>query len=330
MTLVVRDEADVVEAQIAFHLAAGVDFVVATDHASSDGTTEVLERYAARGALRLLRETGSVFRQSEWVTRMARLAATEYEADWVINSDADEFWWPSGGDLKEVLDSIDARHGIVRTFVRPFLPPADDGPFAERMTVRLSPSASIDDPASPFRPNTRLLHRGTPDVVVGTGNASVTSTALVALGGWAPVEVLHFPIRSFSHFERKFLAHAETVRLRRRVDHKLASDAARAGSLRQLYDAIAPGGERLLRGLEDGLLVLDVRLRDALRGLSADPSTTLSFSGRDARSRAGFAVDQAVLGAGELVRLHRRLDELDRRAHALETRDRRAVGGGAT
>ena len=34
MTLLVRDEADVVDAQIAFHLHAGVDFVVATDNRS--------------------------------------------------------------------------------------------------------------------------------------------------------------------------------------------------------------------------------------------------------------------------------------------------------
>ena len=49
MTLLVRDEADIVDAQIAFHLAAGVDFVIATDNRSEDGTTDVLERYEQMG-----------------------------------------------------------------------------------------------------------------------------------------------------------------------------------------------------------------------------------------------------------------------------------------
>jgi hypothetical protein len=42
MTLMARDEADIVGAQLAFHLNAGVDFVLATDHRSSDGTAEIL------------------------------------------------------------------------------------------------------------------------------------------------------------------------------------------------------------------------------------------------------------------------------------------------
>ena len=99
MTLLARDEADIVESWLSFHLNAGVDFVVATDNRSVDGTTDVLERYAREGHLHLIRESGEDLRQNEWVTRMARLAATDFGADWVINSDADEFWWPRGASL---------------------------------------------------------------------------------------------------------------------------------------------------------------------------------------------------------------------------------------
>ena len=38
-TLVVRDEVDIIDAQISYHLGAGVDFVLAPDHDSHDGTT---------------------------------------------------------------------------------------------------------------------------------------------------------------------------------------------------------------------------------------------------------------------------------------------------
>src|SRR4029453_11752411 len=114
MTLLARDEADIVDANISFHLNAGVDFVIATDNRSQDGTTEILERYATAGQLHLIREPGEYLRQAEWITRMGRLAATEYGADWVIHGDADEFWWPRGDSLKDVLASIPARYGIVR------------------------------------------------------------------------------------------------------------------------------------------------------------------------------------------------------------------------
>ena len=127
MTLLARDEIDIVDEWLAFHLNAGADLVIATDNRSVDGTTEVLERYARSGHVHLIREPGEDLRQNEWVTRMARLAATEYGADWVINSDADEFWWPRGASLSEVLAAVPPRYGTVGAFLRVFCPRPGDG-----------------------------------------------------------------------------------------------------------------------------------------------------------------------------------------------------------
>ena len=146
MTLLVRDEADIVESWLAFHLNAGADFVVATDNLSRDGTSEILQSYADKGLVHVIQEPGEDLRDGEWTTRMARLAAAEFGADWVINSDADEFWWPRGGSLKRVLSAIPERYGIVSAFLRTFAPRPGHGAFAERMTIRFSASRADQRP----------------------------------------------------------------------------------------------------------------------------------------------------------------------------------------
>jgi Glycosyl transferase family 2 len=322
MTLMVRDEADIIDLQIAFHLAAGVDFVIVTDHESRDGTSEILERYVSKGVLHRLPVTSPVKRQAEWVTGMARMAATEFGADWVINSDADEFWWPSGGSLKDVLAQIDDDYGIVQTFVRAFLPRPGEEPFAERMTVRFAPAAPINSPFSPFRVNVRLVHRASADIVVGRGNATLLRSPFARDPGRSPIEVLHFPIRSYRQFEHKFLTHYEASGSRRRGEHVRAYRAARAGRMEELYAEMCVEDEALERGLRDGSLAVDTRLRDAARAL-ASGSAPLSFAPRSTTDEAGYSVDADVLAAGELVRLQRRVDELEesvrRRYRSLRT-----------
>ena len=204
LTLLAKNEGDVIDANIAYHLGAGVDFVVATDNGSTDGTLEILERYEREGVLHLIREPSTDFRQGEWVTRMARLAA-DRGAGWVINADADEFWWPRAGGFKEVLERLPERYGIVHGVWRPFVARPDDGShFAERMTVRLSMQAAINDPTNPFRPARKATHRAHPGVRVRDGNHDVEGAPLVTLHGWYPLEVFHLPLRSRAQVETKY------------------------------------------------------------------------------------------------------------------------------
>jgi hypothetical protein len=340
MTLIARDEADIVDAQLAFHLNAGVDYVVASDHLSEDGTTDVLRRYERDGHLRYLRREGD-YREVEWRTEMARLAATDLGADWVFASDADEFWWPRGPDLKDVLEAIPKRYGIVKGFWRGFVPTGDEEMlFSERMTVRVAATAPINDPLSIWRPNAKVVHRARADVKVGRGNHSVEGD-LVPLRGWYPIEVLHFPIRTRAQFEHKATYYGSGEGVRFHEAHRVAHERVSAGREGEAFETLWLDDDELERGLASGSLVRDERLRDALRSfargapvpaqgaefaLPGDGPRPLRFPQPTVVDDVAYAVDAAVLGEADLVRAQRRLDELEARLATLERRPARRLG----
>ena len=331
MTLLARNEADVVDAQIAFHLHAGVDLVVATDNASSDETAAILERYEQAGCLRLLREPGNDMRQADWVTRMARLAATEHGADWVIHSDADEFWWPRGGSLADVLASVPARFGIVRGCWRHFPPRPDDGAFfAERMTVRLAAPAHPGDKSTIFHAHQKVAHRADPAVQIEAGNHNADAPGLVPLRAWHPIEVLHFSLRSVAQIASK-ARHGGWLRNRDpgyepTLHQILLAEALRDGRIREFYDEQAIDDDALARGLADGTLAVDTRLRDALRGLRGEDGAfllpgdrpQLAFPRPSAAEDAAYAAEASALVAIDgIVRAEERVVALEARLRAL-------------
>ena len=324
MTLLARDEADVIEPWLAFHLGAGADFVVATDNRSQDGTTEVLERYAQEGHVHLIREPGEDLRQNEWVTRMARLAATDFGADWVINSDADEFWWPRGASLRDVLDAIPPRYGTVGAFLRVFVPrPDGSDPFFERMTARFSALAPINDPASLYKPIRKVIHRGHPEIQVTRGNHALVDSPFAPLRGWFPIEVLHFPLRSLSQCEHKARLQGEAWKHIERTPtayHARMFEALNAGTLAGYYESLVVDDAELERGVAEGRLVVDARLRDALRRVGGGDATPLEFENPSLVDEATYAVEAATLGEADVVRLQRRLDTLEERLATIELR----------
>ena len=163
MATLIRNEEDVLEHNLRYHRAQGVDHFIVTDNGSTDRTPEILGRYEAAGLLTLIQEPATDDYRSQarlWVTRMARVAATELGADWVVHVDADEFWLPATGTLKQALESIPDSYGVVVAPWSEFVArPDGPGPFWERMTVRRARSDLMP----------KIAHRADPDAVLDSG-----------------------------------------------------------------------------------------------------------------------------------------------------------------
>ena len=100
--------------------------------------------------------------------------------------------------------------------------------------------------------------------------------------------------------------------------------ALRSGRIDEYYERLVVSDDELERGVADGRLVVDTRLRDALardRSGGRRPCFQVPTLVEDAE----YAVEAAVLGEADVVRLQRRLDELERRLGTVEQRLPRRV-----
>ena len=103
MTILVKDEIDIIEANIRTHAKLGIDAFVVMDNNSSDGTREKLDELSKEFEMTIIDEKG-LYNQSKWMKRLATTAKNKYNPRWVINNDADEFWIPKDNrTLKEIL-----------------------------------------------------------------------------------------------------------------------------------------------------------------------------------------------------------------------------------
>jgi Glycosyl transferase family 2 len=319
MTLLARDEADIVDAQIAFHLNAGVDFVITTDNSSQDGTTEIFESYAHDGYLHLIREHGNDMQQGAWVTRMARLAATDFGADWVINSDADEFWCSHGAPIKTVLEGVPKRFSTVRAVMRNFVPRPGDDSFADRMNVRLVPGEAKEPRfrVHPFHPQDKVLHRAHPEVTVSEGNHDARWPSSVDLRGAWPFEVLHFPMRSAAQCETKW----RNYERHEYSGYNVLTDF----DPREYYESLVVDDETLAKGIAVGLFTVDNRLWDAFR---RDESEPLFLPALTTQESAALAADIAAASERDaFAKAQEQVQELERRLARIEiSRTPRADG----
>jgi hypothetical protein len=268
MTLLVRDEADIVSSNIDFHLDQGVDFIIATDNLSVDGTADILRRYERQGLLRYIQQPDDNYAQDRWVTHMARMACTEFAADWVINNDADEFWTPEHGNLKEVLSAVPPPcHAVTVARVNfPPRPMAEGDFFADVMVVR--ERRSLNALGRPLLD--KVCHRAFADIEVEQGNHAVGRAGRALAAEPGAITILHYPMRSYRQFANKIAkggaAYERNGNPRFGETWRHLYEIWKKGELESFYQASVIDDAAIARGLRDGGLVRDERLKHFLSG----------------------------------------------------------------
>lgn len=270
MTLLVRDEEDVLRANLDHHLDQGVDRVIVTDNGSVDATLDILEEYRRQGVVEVIHEPADDYAQARWVTRMARLAA-ERGADWIIHDDADEFWFPRrGANLKAALEAVPEQYGVVNGRRHDMVARPEDGrPFWERMVYRRK--GATNPLGRWLRP--KVAHRADPTAEVSQGNHDVDGELLGERLTGGHLRILHFPQRSYAQFENKIVKGGAAYQRNTELPPNVGStwrwlyDLYHAGELRDWWDEQVVDDAELARQLDAGELVEDRRVARTLQRL---------------------------------------------------------------
>ena len=196
MTLLVRNEQDVIAENILFHHRQGVDAFIVMDNLSSDATVDIVRDLAHSIPIELRHQQDDTYNQTVWVTEMARAAASDHGADWVINNDADEFWMFPDFDAHHYLNSFaDDVSGVVLKRHNAVLIENEvwDG-FDAHPCSPSCLSSRLNQLGSPLP---KCLHRASTQVTVQQGKHSVSG-----LPGQTVhrdrARIPHFPYRGFS------------------------------------------------------------------------------------------------------------------------------------
>ena len=289
MTLLVRDEIDIVEKNLSFHLESGVDHIVVIDNGSIDGTRDVLADWARSGPVTVFDEAKQNFDQSAWMTNAAIIARDDLGADWVLNNDADEFWVSRDGSIKDQLRKTKASV-LLCPRVNMFYPWDDDRdePWVASCIYRVGKPVKLPKMADrltdrlpcpyfylylPGKILTKVAHLEKIDY--GNHRAIYKRAIFRRKARTEPgeIDIYHYPVRSQRQFNSKVVNGGEafirntllppTVGWHWRRWHRMLQtqgiDAALADAL--------PCKAALMHDLTDGIVIEDHRMKSRLNGL---------------------------------------------------------------
>lgn len=190
-TYLVRNDHDILADSIEHHLNNGVDALIITEHKSSSETSKILDKYNDH-ILHRTYENSDGYNQSEWVTKMARIAS-RFKPKWIIHCDADELWC----DLDSAKEDAQA---ISTDYWYNYFPYSiDEFKVSEAKNYEYASESSLFGPG--MYGLRKVMHRPNDDIVIYQGNHACSIPTINS-----KVRIKHYPIRTYKQFESKVIA----------------------------------------------------------------------------------------------------------------------------
>ena len=205
MTLLVKNEEQMLAHNIEFHHRMGVDAFIITDNNSTDRTPEIIEFYKKKGwVVEVISEKGCDYEQKKWVDRMIWLAKTKYHADWVINADADEFWYTPKQNLKKEMCHTHAN--VLSCEMRSVYPSSNSPWTTWKHTVRYVDTPEKYDLSlySVFEHQyKKVIHRTAGYIQISMGNHKVIMNPKNEVK--SSIIVYHYNVKLYDQFVKKMV-----------------------------------------------------------------------------------------------------------------------------
>lgn len=271
------DQVDIVADFLDWHLDLGIDFILALDGGSTDGTRDVLEQYTKTGRVVWLPLPDRDMTRYPIADELAAMARDRYQADWIIYADVDEFVCTRGRSLSAVLADAD-REGVTlldiprRTMTGPMIPPGRRA--TEVLTLRIDrtvvPTAeqqiSWDFPV-PFVFLEVGGHLAIRASAIGTIAMGVHAAATTwGKSATSDLYILHYAIRGYAELQQKvqntekWIADNPHLPLGWGWHWRRWIQLEKNGRLREDYEQQFVSPERANELLQDGTCVVDTTI----------------------------------------------------------------------
>ncbi len=277
MTLLVKDEEDIIEKNIRFHYAMGVDQFIVTVHNSSDATLDILNKLKDEMPVEIIELSADGYFQDAWVDSMIKIARKKYRADWIINADADEFYYSKDFNLKKSILKYPAGNVIILPSTCPFPDDRADYLTCPYFVTNYMPEYLADllhiDKNSPENSHflgenscPKVIHNTKDYIKIKMGNHNVEMRHKRVIPS-ADIILYHFTARNYKYYEKKAKNYIESSSLMPGAQGKHVKDMIQKlndGTLREDYDKkFSP--QKLAFLLEKGVVTRDYSLVNFLR-----------------------------------------------------------------